>query len=122
MALILIVDDEYFLAKMLADILEDEGYEVEMASNGKVALKAARDKKPALIITDFMMPAMTGLELAEAVRADRGISDTPIILVSGAQGAIARKRPELFHAVFDKPYSNYDMLDEISKAIKSKEL
>lgn len=119
MAHILVVDDEFLLAMMLADILEDEGYEVETASNGRAALDAVQSRRPDLVITDFMMPAMTGLEFAEAVRADDALSDLPIILVSGAQGSIARERPELFQAVFDKPYHNQTILDEIAKYLKA---
>ncbi|WP_323810764.1 response regulator [Sphingobium baderi] len=120
MAHILVVDDEFLLAMMLADILQDEGYEVETASNGRAALDAVQSRRPDLVITDFMMPAMTGLEFAEAVRADDALSDLPIILVSGAQGAIARERPELFQAVFDKPYRNQTILDEIAKYLEAR--
>ncbi|BAK65488.1 putative response regulator receiver protein [Sphingobium sp. SYK-6] len=118
MALVLVVDDEFLLATMLADILEDEGYEVETASNGQLALAAVQRRKPDVVITDFMMPTMTGLEFAEAVRADESLSDLPIILVSGAQGAIAREHPQLFQAVFDKPYANRNILEAVERHVK----
>jgi len=117
MALILVVDDEYLLTMMLADILEDEGHEVEVASNGQIALQCAVEKHPALIVTDFMMPVMTGLELANAIKADDNTAHIPMILVSGAQGQIAREHPELFHAVLDKPYRNEDLLKEVQSAL-----
>lgn len=116
---ILVVDDEFLLAMMLGDILEDEGYEVETVSNGEAALAAVREKRPAVVVTDFMMPMMTGLEFAEAVRADAALADLPIILVSGAQGSIARERPELFQAVFDKPYRNDLIVAAVAKHYKS---
>jgi CheY-like chemotaxis protein len=114
MAHILVVDDEFLLAMMLTDILEDEGYEVDTVSNGEAALAAVRKRRPDLVVTDFMMPMMTGLEFAEAVRADAALANLPIILVSGAQGNIARERPELFQAVFDKPYRNSAILKAIA--------
>ncbi|MDE8654695.1 response regulator [Novosphingobium album (ex Liu et al. 2023)] len=117
MAFILVVDDEFLLAMMLADILEDEGYKVETAPNGQVALDRIKEEQPTLIITDFMMPIMTGLELAEAVRSDESISDMPIILVSGARGGIARERPEYFQAVFDKPYKNEALLAAVERLV-----
>lgn len=120
MAHILVVDDEFLLAMMLADILEDEGYEVETASNGQAALSAVQARRPDLVITDFMMPVMTGLEFAEAIRADGALSDLPIILVSGAQGAIARERPEMFQAVFDKPYHNHRIIEAVSRYVKAR--
>jgi len=112
-ALIVVIDDEYLLAMFLADILEDEGHEVVLAHNGQFGLERIREQRPALVITDFMMPLMTGLELAEAVKADDSISEIPIILVSGAQGYIARERPDLFQAVLDKPFHHDDMLREV---------
>lgn len=115
MALILVVDDEYLVATMLADMLLDEGHEVVIAPNGRAALERIRERKPALVITDFMMPLMTGLELAEAIAADAEIAGIPIIMMSGAQGFLARQRSDLFHAVFDKPFRNEILLEEVAK-------
>jgi CheY-like chemotaxis protein len=104
MAIIVVAEDEFLLASMLEALLEDEGHEVRIAPHGLAALKLTRTHRPDLIITDFMMPLMTGLELAQAVRSDAAIAQTPILLVSGAQGAIGRAHPDTFNAVLDKPY------------------
>jgi CheY-like chemotaxis protein len=120
MALILVVDDEYLLAMMLADMLEEEGHEVDTAPNGRAALDLAHRQKPALIISDFMMPVMTGMELAEAVRRDGDLEGTPIILLSGAQGSIARDRPELFDVVLDKPYRRDVLLGAVTGLLGGK--
>jgi CheY-like chemotaxis protein len=68
-----------------------------------------------LIITDFMMPVMTGLDLASAVRAEGQICDVPIIWVSGAQAQIGRSHPDLFQAVVDKPYNDETLLTEVRR-------
>jgi len=60
---------------------------------------------------------MTGLELAREIRADLFICDIPIILVSGAQGATARDHPDLFDAVFDKPYRHEALMVEIARLL-----
>jgi len=117
MALIVIADDEYLLAAMLADILEDEGYETVVASHGQEALDRIRSRSPALLITDFMMPVMTGLELAMALKSDPKTSDLPIILVSGAQGAIGRQHGELFEVVLDKPYRNDELVAAVQRLL-----
>jgi CheY-like chemotaxis protein len=117
MALILVADDEVLLAEMLADLLEDAGYEVLTASHGKSALDLIRSRRPDLLITDFMMPLMTGLELAEAVRADGDMRALPIILVTGAQGLLARQSPGLFDIVVDKPYDTGELLGAISRLL-----
>lgn len=112
---ILVVDDEWLLATWLAEALEDVGYLVQTASDGQEALDHVLTFKPDLVITDFMMPRLTGLELATALRALLDVGNTPIILVSGAQGAIGRGRPDLFQAVFEKPYEINTLLAEVSR-------
>ena len=117
MALIVVADDEFLLAEMLADLLEDAGHEVLTASQGEAALRLVRERRPELVITDFMMPLMTGLELAEAIRDDPAVSDIPILLVSGAQGMIARERADLFVDVLDKPYDNRVLIDLVARLL-----
>jgi PAS domain S-box-containing protein len=106
---IVVAEDEFLIADMLIVSLEDAGHEVRNAANGACALDLIREERPDLLITDFMMPLMTGLELAEAIKADAELKNLPILLVSGAQGGIARGRSDLFSYVVDKPY----LLDEI---------
>lgn len=117
MALIIVADDEVLLADLLIMLLEDEGHEVRPAQNGAEAFTLMQERRPDLLITDFMMPAMTGLELANAVRGDERLSDVPVLLVSGAQGAIARTRPELFDVVIDKPYKVKDLLRIVNELL-----
>jgi CheY-like chemotaxis protein len=117
MPLIVIAEDEFLIADVLAIMLEDAGYEVASASHGKAALALVRKKRPSLVITDFMMPLMTGLELAQAMRADGELSHIPVILVSGAQGSIGRAHPDVFDAVLDKPYNEKKLLDAVSNLL-----
>jgi CheY-like chemotaxis protein len=119
MAIIVVAEDEYLLASMLASILEDAGHEVRTAPHGQAALKLVRLHKPDLIITDFMMPLMTGLELAQAVRGESGTASIPLLLVSGAQGDIGRAHPDMFNAVLDKPYDPAVLLDVVGELLTS---
>lgn len=112
---IVVAEDEFLIADMLVVSLEEAGHEVHDAEHGASALKLVRDLVPDLVITDFMMPLMTGLELAEAMRADSALQRIPIILVSGAQGTIARSREDLFDLVFDKPYEMDRLLAAVSE-------
>lgn len=111
MALILVVDDEFLLADILATMLTDDGHEAVTAAHGRAALQIIRERKPALVITDFMMPLMTGLELSQAINADPDLADLPVILLTGAQGDIARNHSDLFEAVIDKPYNPKELLE-----------
>lgn len=117
MTTILIVDDEYLIADILGYAMEDEGYMVVKASNGRKALEVLDRERPELVITDFMMPIMDGLEFARAVRARSASMDLPIILMSGAQGSVGRASPELFAAVFDKPFDINQVIAKVKELI-----
>jgi CheY-like chemotaxis protein len=83
---ILIADDEEFIVDLLATLLEDEQFRVLRAYDGEEALQAAQRERPHLIITDVMMPKLTGTELARRVRdGDTSLAATPIILMSAVR-------------------------------------
>jgi two-component system, OmpR family, phosphate regulon response regulator PhoB len=105
MKLILLVEDEYGSAEILQLLLEGEGFRVVVASNGRVALDMLAGEKPALILTDFMMPHMTGGELGLAVRANPMLEDIPIIVVSGTHESVVRKSFDDYDAFVEKPYA-----------------
>ncbi|MBV7562125.1 MULTISPECIES: PleD family two-component system response regulator [unclassified Pseudomonas] len=117
MTTILIVDDEYLIADILGYAMEDEGYMVVKASNGRRGLEVLDRERPELVITDFMMPVMDGLEFARAVRARPDSAQLPIILMSGAQGSVGRASPELFAAVFDKPFDINQVIAKVKELI-----
>jgi DNA-binding response OmpR family regulator len=77
--LILVVDDEPRLSNLVRGYLEQEGYQVVVANNGRDALFAARDHKPDLIILDLMMPEIDGWEFMRLHRQER---NTPIIMLT----------------------------------------
>jgi two-component system, sensor histidine kinase and response regulator len=79
---ILIVEDSPTQAKRLQHILEQQGYHVTIAANGREALEAAQGRKPGLIISDVIMPEMDGYELCHRVKSDARLADIPVILVT----------------------------------------
>ena len=84
MSVVLVADDEEALLEIFATVIKDMGHQVIEATNGKDALQLARTHKPALIISDFMMPGCNGLELLHAVRAEGDLANIPFVLVSAA--------------------------------------
>lgn len=113
MPLILVVDDELALADLLEDTLLDAGFEVMKAGDGLRGLRIASVHRPDIVVTDFMMPIKTGLELVQDMRRDPTLRDIPMILTTGAQGALAANRTDLFQAIVNKPYGLEAMLDTI---------
>ncbi|WP_062382166.1 response regulator [Pseudomonas abietaniphila] len=119
MTTILIVDDEYLIADILSFALEDEGYMTVTAGSGKKALEILDRERPDLIITDFMMPGMTGIEFADAVRSKEFHASTPIMLMSGAQAYLGVARPDLFIEVLDKPFDIDTVVEKIKALVAS---
>ncbi|UNB64594.1 response regulator [Pseudomonas syringae pv. helianthi] len=70
-----------------------------------------------MIITDFMMPVMDGLEFATAVRALPSANQLPIILMSGAQAHIGMQRSDLFDAVLPKAFNIDTIIAEVKKLL-----
>ncbi|UCC63981.1 MAG: response regulator transcription factor [Anaerolineae bacterium] len=76
---ILVVDDEAKIARLVRDYLEQAGYPVTLAFDGREALAAFRHEKPRLVILDLMLPEVDGLDVARIIRKE---SDTPIIMLT----------------------------------------
>src|SRR5688572_727737 len=96
---ILIVDDDSEIRAVLRHVLEDAGYTVETAPDGRVALALITASPPDLLITDLLMPGLTGWSLFARVR--RLSSTLPIIIISGSDmGRRHREAAPPEHAVF----------------------
>ena len=86
MAKILVIDDERAIRNTLKEILEFEGYTVEVAENGRVGLDMALATKYDLIYTDIKMPEMDGMEFLLSYRKnmqENGGEDAPVVMISG---------------------------------------
>ena len=80
---VLVVDDFATMRRIIKNILRQLGYDkVEEAEDGAAALAKLRDGDFDLVVTDWAMPNMTGVELAKAIRADAKLKDTPILMVT----------------------------------------
>jgi len=106
---ILLVDDEPDVIEIIKYNLEQEGYKVKTASNGKEALKKARKNTPHLIIMDVMMPETDGIEACEQLRKDPIFNDTIIMFLT------ARGEDYSYVAAFDAGADDY-----VTKPIKPK--
>lgn len=82
---VLVVDDSPVSRKLFEKLLPDDSYSVSYASSGTEALKKFAETAPSIVITDWMMPDITGLELCRQIRADKNASYTYIIMVTSNQ-------------------------------------
>lgn len=91
--LVLIAEDEEPIAELLSYVVQDAGYTPLVAFHGRQALDLAREHRPALVITDLMMPYLDGADLIAALSTDAAAGDgarPPVILVTGAGPSQAR--------------------------------
>ena len=127
MAKILVIDDERAIRNTLKDILEFEGYTIELAENGKVGLEKALATTYDLIYTDIKMPEMDGLEMLQAYRQavkDNGGEESPVVMISG-HGTVETAVEALKKGAFDfivKPLDLNRLLLTTKHAIDHKSL
>jgi two-component system chemotaxis response regulator CheY len=100
---ILIVDDEFGLAEMLRELLQELDYDVTLAINGRLALDILGERHVDLVITDMMMPVMDGSELATAMRGSRAHRGIPIVMMTSLPSGAHTNG--LFDAVIRKPFT-----------------
>lgn len=80
---ILVVDDFATMRKVIRNLLKQVGYEnIVEAEDGVIALRVLKSQKIDLVISDWNMPNMTGLELLKAVRADEELKSSPFLMVT----------------------------------------
>jgi len=79
---VLMVDDTPANLEMLSEMLKGRGYKVRAAVSGKLALQAARNDPPDLILLDINMPEMNGYEVCGELKADAGLKEIPVIFLS----------------------------------------
>jgi DNA-binding response OmpR family regulator len=120
---VLFVEDEATLREHLAEKLADE-YEVDTAGNGNEALLAVMRAKPALVVSDIVMPDMDGVELLKTLRQSPGTRSIPVLLISGR--AADEYRIEGFEQGADgflaKPYTERELRALIGSMLRSTRL
>lgn len=107
MAKILIVEDNALNIKLFCDLLAAHGHQPEAVADSRLALDAARNFSPDLVITDIQLPHVSGLELIRMLRADAQLGDVPIMAVTAyaAQGDEERIRGAGAQSYVSKPIS-----------------
>lgn len=113
---VLVADDERYIVDFLSILLEEEGFRVIRAYDGEQAWHLAVTEHPALVISDVMMPRLSGLELVERMRASgNGLSKLPVILMSAVTRDVAR--PDV--TFVPKPFDIDQMLTVVSTELSA---
>src|SRR5512146_1318115 len=119
---ILIVDDEPFNLDLLEQELTDRGYEVERARSGTEALQKSESLRPDLVLLDYMMPGMNGLDVLAELRG--GESDLPVVMMT-AHGSVELAVQAMKLGAYDfvlKPFQPDHIVLTVEKALEHRRL
>ncbi|MFP3927285.1 MAG: response regulator [Desulfobacteraceae bacterium] len=111
---VLVVDDEEAVRRLMVRILSMEGYEVHTVQDGATALYHLEQKHFDLVVTDYKMPKMNGLEFAGQVRSR--FPNLPIMVVTG-DGEFPSPPHDGIAAYMKKPFNPYKLLDLVKKVL-----
>jgi PAS domain S-box-containing protein len=120
---ILVIDDEKIIRQSFAAFLEDQGFEVFLAENGRVGLELMKTEDPDLVLLDLRMPEMDGLEVLEKSRGFA--ADMPVIVISGANRVADVVRALRYGAwdYLEKPVQDFSILNHaVEKALEKARL
>ena len=117
---ILVIEDEEAQRLILQHNLEEAGYEVICAEDGEIGWELITDYRPDLIVLDWMMPKLSGLELCRRIKSSAKTKNTPIIMLSARSEEVDRIRGLDIGAddYVSKPYSINELLARIKGQIR----
>jgi DNA-binding response OmpR family regulator len=115
MKTILLADDEAYLRLLVHTTLADPAYRILEATDGNQALAMARTEHPDLLVLDWMMPGLSGLAVAQALRQDSATADIPIIMLTAKGQDIDRAQGQALapQAYLVKPFSPLELLAKV---------
>ncbi len=122
MTTILIVEDDDAIRNNVIRLLKLEGYDIVSAVNGKLGLERALQVRPDVVISDVSMPEMNGFELLEAIRAERELAGTAMMLLTALDDRASMRRGMTAGAddYLAKPFTRVELLDALQGLLKKK--
>lgn len=118
---VLVVDDAATMRRIVRGLLRELGLKnIREAEDGAVALESLKTQKADLVVSDWSMPNMTGIELLREIRADDGLKDIPVLMVTAES-----KKENIMEAVqagvnnyIVKPFNSQTLEEKLSKIFK----
>ena len=119
---ILVVDDEEDMVAILLRRLKHYGYETACAHDGKEALRAIKEERFDLVISDIMMPVMDGAQLARVLRSDPTTKDIPLIFLTALQAQDEKTSYGIAESetIFTKPFDIKALVSKIEEKLITK--
>lgn len=120
--LILVVDDNSDLRSYVSGVLRQVGYQICTARNGGEGFQVAQSRRPQLIVTDLMMPIVSGLDLIQMIRGQEDLRGTPIVLLTAKVDEDTRLEgvERGADAYLGKPFNDRELLAEVRNLLALK--
>jgi CheY-like chemotaxis protein len=117
---VLLVEDDSWLRLIMAELLADDGYQVQEAATGTEALALVEQQTPDAILLDLNLPEMSGLEVLHELRTGKQLLNLPVIVLSGSLDGETRQRlshlSERADDVFEKPVDVGRLFERLEQA------
>jgi CheY-like chemotaxis protein len=123
MSKILIVDDDEEIVSLLAELLKDEGHDVDIVTQSLRVYDRALETRPDLILMDIMMPYLDGWDEFKLFQMDERLRDVPVIVMTADRNAYERVDRRTRQAVSDhvfKPFELDELIEKIRAALLAK--
>ena len=104
MATVVVIDDEFGIAELFEAVLEDEGYRVLIATNGKRGLEVLAEERADLVFLDYMMPVMDGAAVLRGMKANPTLQGIPVVMMSSMPEATVAERCLGYVIFMRKPF------------------
>ena len=120
MSKLLIVDDDIHMIRMLTTMLEAEGYSVTSARSGQEALLKMKDDPPSLVLLDYMMPGMHGLDVLKEIKKGHGDIDVIVVTGHGSEKVAVEMMKMGASNYIQKPFSREELLRAVRHTVLSR--
>ena len=116
---IILVEDDLLVGEIARDILTGDGYTVQLVQESREALAAIKAGMPKLVITDIMMPGITGLDICKAVKADPALHNIKLMVMSAKAFGVEKRRAAALGAAFflQKPFDEKTLIKTVRSII-----
>ncbi|WP_338550859.1 response regulator transcription factor [Roseovarius phycicola] len=118
---VLLIEDEQNIIEAVSFILSRDGWDVKTHSNGHDAMDAVRAREPDIVILDVMLPGKSGFDILREIRADQGLIELPVLMLSARGQAKDVEMAEHAGAnqYMTKPFSNTEVLEAVRNLVPS---
>jgi DNA-binding response OmpR family regulator len=119
---IIIVEDDPLIGEIARDILTRAGYAVRLVPDPLDAMAAIKKTLPSLVITDIMMPGISGMDLCKLISSDRDLVKVKVMVMSAKSFEVEKRRAKMFGAAafLPKPFTEARLVETVNDLLRGR--